>query len=238
MQVIPAIDIIDGKCVRLTKGDFSTKKEYSEDPVEVAKDYKKHGIERIHVVDLDGAKRGKPVNLSIMQKIKDATDLFIDFGGGIKKNEDIQNAFQKGADQITAGSIAVKNHNRVSKWLKKYKDRIILGADIKDGFVAIHGWQDITNTNIYNFIDSYLEAGITSVICTDISKDGMLTGPALPLYSKLVQKYPELNIIASGGVSTITDLDKLEETGVYGAIVGKAIYEGRITLEEITDFSN
>src|SRR6056297_118918 len=169
MQVIPAIDIIDGKCVRLTKGDFSTKKEYPEDPVEVAKDYKKYGIEHIHVVDLDGAKQGKPANLNVLKKIKDATGLFIDFGGGIKTSEDIQNAFQSGADQITAGSIAVKDPDRVSQWLKKYGDRIILGADIKDEFIAINGWQKTTNKNIYNFIDSYLDAGIKNVICTDIS---------------------------------------------------------------------
>ena len=237
MHVIPAIDIIDGKCVRLTKGDFSTKKEYAEDPVAVAKDYKEHGIEHIHVIDLDGAKQGQPANLKVLRKIKDATGLFIDFGGGIKKDADIQNAFQNGADQITAGSIAVKNHKRVAKWINKYQDRIILGADIKDGFIAIHGWQEITNTNIYKFIDSYLEAGIRSVICTDISKDGMLTGPALSLYSNLVQKYPKINVIASGGVSSLADLEKLEETDVYGAIVGKAIYEGRISLEELAEFS-
>ena len=238
MEVIPAIDIIDGKCVRLTKGDFSTKKEYSENPVEIARNYKEYGINHIHVVDLDGAKHGKPANLKVLKKIKAATDLFIDFGGGIKNSTDIKNAFQAGADQITAGSIAVKDPERVKKWLNKYGNKIILGADIKDGFIAIHGWQDITDKNIYNFIDSYLDSGLKTVICTDISKDGMLTGPALSLYSKLVKKYPDLKIIASGGVSAITDLIKLEETGVYGAIVGKAIYEGRITLEEIAEFSN
>jgi len=237
MIVIPAIDIINGKCVRLTRGDFSTKKEYAEDPVEIASQFKEHGIEHIHIVDLDGARKGRPVNFEVLNRIKENTGIFIDFGGGIKKMEDLETAFQNGADQITAGSIAVKDPERVGIWLEKYGARIILGADIKNGFIAINGWQNVTEKNIYNFIDSYLEKGIKNVICTDISKDGMLSGPALPLYSKLVKKYPALNIIASGGVSSIADLKNLEKTGVYGAIVGKAIYEGKIKLSEIAELS-
>ncbi len=238
MEIIPAIDIIDGKCVRLTKGDFSTKKEYSEDPAQIAQNFKDHGIEHLHVVDLDGAKQGRPANLEVLKEIKEKTDLFIDFGGGIKTLQNVKDAFKKGADQITAGSIAVKNPELVKEWIIEYNDKIILGADIKDGFIAIHGWQKVTARHIYSLIDSYLDAGIKTVICTDISKDGMLAGPDLSLYTKLVKKYPDLKIIASGGVSSMADLEKLKETGVFAAIVGKAIYEGRITLDEIEKFSS
>lgn len=237
MEIIPAIDIIDGKCVRLTKGDFATKKEYSENPVAIAQNFKDHGVRHIHIVDLDGAKRGRPKNLDVLKRIKTSTDLFIDFGGGIKTLKNVKKAFNNGADQITAGSIAVKKPRRVGKWLQKYGDKIILGADIQDGRIAVNGWQKVTDKNIYSFIDSYLDSGIKTIICTDISKDGMLSGPALDLYSKLVKKYPDLKIIASGGVSSMTDLEKLNKTGVFGAIVGKAIYEGRITLDQIAKFS-
>ena len=238
MEIIPAIDIIEGKCVRLSQGDYNTKKEYSANPLAMAQKYEEIGLSHIHIVDLEGAKNGQPVNLESLAQITNQTELFIDYGGGIKTEEDLQSVFEKGADQITAGSVAVKHRNRVEKWLERYgREKIILGADIKGEKIAVDGWQNQTEVNIFDFIDSYLEAGIQYVICTDISKDGMLEGPAVSLYTDLVDKYPDLDIIASGGVSSAEDLKKLKETGVKGTIVGKAIYEGKIDLETLAELS-
>jgi len=238
MEIIPAIDIIEGKCVRLSQGDYNTKKEYSANPLAMAQKYEEIGLSHIHIVDLEGAKNGQPVNLKSLAQITNQTELFIDYGGGIKTEEDLQSVFEKGADQITAGSVAVKHRNRVEKWLERYgREKIILGADIKGEKIAVDGWQNQTEVNIFDFIDSYLEAGIQYVICTDISKDGMLEGPAVSLYTDLVDKYPDLDIIASGGVSAAEDLKKLKETGVKGTIVGKAIYEGKIDLETLVELS-
>lgn len=233
MRIIPAIDIIDGKCVRLTKGNYNTKKIYNEDPLEVAKSFEGAGIQYLHLVDLDGAKSKHIVNHKILEKIASRTNLKIDFGGGLKSDEDLQIAFNSGANQITGGSIAVTNPSVFNTWLKKFgSDQIILGADCKDEKIAISGWQEDSDLNVIPFIEEYHQKGANYVICTDISKDGMLEGPSFKLYKKILQQIPNLKLIASGGISKIEEFPQLQEMGCEGVILGKAIYENRISLEQ------
>lgn len=237
-QIIPAIDIIDGKCVRLTKGDYRTKKIYNENPAEVAKAFEDSGIKRLHLVDLDGAKLKKVVNYKVLDKIARSTGLTIDFGGGVQSDEDIQKVFDFGATQITGGSIAVKDRERFVSWISKYGGKkIILGADTKNEKIAISGWEEDSGNDIYDFVKGYFSEGIQYIISTDVDKDGLLKGPSFSLYAKLKNQFPELNIIASGGVSQMTDIEKLASQKLYGVIVGKAIYEGHISLKQIHDFT-
>ncbi len=237
MRIIPAIDIIDGHCVRLSKGDYSTKKIYNENPLEIAKQFEGHGIEYLHLVDLDGAKSKHIVNHKILEQIASKTSLKIDFGGGLKTDEDLRIAFECGARQITGGSIAVKEKETFAKWLHVYgTDKIILGADALHEKVAVSGWQEESNEKLLPFIQSYQKAGISYVICTDISKDGMLKGPSFDLYQKIIAKVPDLKLIASGGVSAFDELPRLAEIGCEGTIIGKAIYENRISLKQLETF--
>ena len=237
MRIIPAIDIIDGKCVRLSKGDYSTKKIYNENPLEVAMEFEDHGIECLHLVDLDGAKSQHIVNYKVLDSIAGKTNLKVDFGGGLKTNEDLKIAFENGAKQITGGSIAVKNPDLFKQWLLAYgSDKIILGADANDEKVAISGWLEESDEELVPFISAYIKEGIEYVICTDISKDGMLEGPSFDLYKKIVENVPGIKLIASGGVSTFEELPKLAELGCEGTIIGKAIYEGRISLKQLENF--
>ena len=246
MRIIPAIDIIDGKCVRLSKGDYSTKKIYNENPLEVAKEFEAHGIQYLHLVDLDGAKSKHIVNHKVLEEIASKTTLKIDFGGGLKTDADLKVAFECGANQITGGSIAVKDPKTFKSWLQQYgNEKIILGADAKNEMVAISGWMEDSNEELIPFIQKYVEEGISYVICTDISKDGMLQGPAFDLYRKILndttmsgqaQSRPALKLIASGGISTFQELPKLVEIGCEGVIIGKAIYENRITLKQLENF--
>lgn len=238
MKIIPAIDIIDGKCVRLTQGDYAQKKEYADDPVAVAKQFEAAGIQRLHVVDLEGAKASKLVNESTLRNITSNTTLKVDFGGGVKSDEAIEMAFAAGADQITAGSIAVKNPSLVSTWIERYgTEKIILGADVKNEKIAINGWQEDSGLDLFDFLGHFVKQNIQYCICTDVSKDGLLQGPAFELYQKIMDQFPDLKLIASGGVSNMDDLHRLNEMGVYGTIVGKAYYEGRISLEELASFN-
>ena len=233
MRIIPAIDIIDGKCVRLTKGDYSTKKIYNENPLEVAKEFEANGIQYLHIVDLDGAKSKNIVNHKILESIATKTSLKIDFGGGIKTNEAAQLAFDYGAKQITGGSIAVSNPETFSEWIAKYgAEKIILGADCNNRKIATNGWLKESEIDVIDFIDSYQKKGIQHVICTDISKDGMLQGASNELYLEIM-KATGISLIASGGVSCMNDLYQLKELGCEGVILGKAIYEGNITLKEL-----
>lgn len=235
MKIIPAIDIIDGKCVRLTKGDYSTKKIYNEDPVEVAKSFEDNGIKFLHLVDLDGAKSSQIVNYKALEKISNQTSLSVDFGGGIKSNNDIKIAFESGANQVTGGSIAAKNRALFIEWIDVYgPEKIILGADCLDRKIATDGWLKGSETDVIEFINSYEINGIKDVISTDISKDGMLEGPSIELYKEILSQ-SSVNLIASGGVSTMKDVLELKEIGCSGVIIGKAIYEGRITLKELSE---
>ena len=237
MHIIPAIDIINGHCVRLTQGDYDQKKEYADNPAEVAKDFEAAGIRKLHVVDLEGAKASTPVNLETLRAITEATSLSVDFGGGVKSNEAIKAVFDAGARQVTAGSIAVKQPELVSEWIAEYgAERIILGADVIDEQIATHGWQQNSGIKLFGFLEQYLKKGIEYCICTDVSKDGLLQGPSFDLYARIQQEFPELKLIASGGVAELDDLKRLEQMGVYGTIVGKAYYEGHISLEELAQF--
>jgi len=237
MRIIPAIDIIDGKCVRLSKGDYNTKIVYNENPLEVAKEFEAHGIEYLHLVDLDGAKSSKIVNYKILEQIATQTKLKIDFGGGLKADSDLKIAFESGANQITGGSIAVKNRLVFEKWIAEYgSDKIILGADANNEKIAVSGWLEESNEDLIPFIQDYQNKGIQYVICTDIAKDGMLQGPSFDLYAKILQKAEGLKLIASGGISTFDELPKLAEIGCEGTIIGKAIYEGRITLKQLENY--
>jgi phosphoribosylformimino-5-aminoimidazole carboxamide ribotide isomerase len=234
MKIIPAIDIIDGKCVRLSQGDYAQKKVYNENPLEVAKEFEAAGITNLHLVDLDGAKASQIINYKVLEKIASQTNLKIDFGGGLKSNEDLKIAFDSGANQITGGTIAVKNPELFLSWLQKYgSEKIILGADIKNGKIATNGWQEESDIELLDFLEIYLEGGIEYVICTDISKDGLLQGSAVDLYAKIKNEFPKIKLIASGGVVSIEELEKLKELEMHGAIVGKAIYEGKIKLEDL-----
>jgi len=237
MRIIPAIDIIDGKCVRLSKGDYDTKIIYNENPLEVAKSFEAHGIEYLHLVDLDGAKSSKIVNYKILEQIATQTTLKIDFGGGLKSDEDLKIAFESGANQITGGSIAVKNRTIFEKWISEYgSDKIILGADAKDEKIAVSGWLEDSDEDLIPFIQDYQSKGIQYVICTDIAKDGMLEGPSFDLYAKILKEAIGVKLIASGGISTFDELPKLAELGCEGTIIGKAIYEGRITLKHLENY--
>lgn len=236
MRIIPAIDIIDGKCVRLTKGDYATKKIYNENPVEVAKEFEDSGIEYLHLVDLDGAKSQHIVNYKVLQEIAAKTNLKIDFGGGLKSDEDLRIAFYNGASQITGGSIAVKNPDIFTGWLTEYgSDKIILGADCINRKIATHGWLETSEVEVIDFIIKYEKLGIKNTICTDVAKDGMLQGASVELYQEILSK-SGVNLIASGGVANIDDLIRLKEIGCEGAILGKAIYENRISLKQLENF--
>lgn len=237
MRLIPAIDIIEGKCVRLSKGDYDTKKVYNENPLEVAKSFEDHGIEYLHLVDLDGAKSSHIVNYKILETIATQTNLKVDFGGGLKSDEDLRIAFECGANQITGGSIAVKNRPVFTSWLQKFgSDKIILGADANNEKVATNGWLEESEEDLVPFIQQYQKEGVNYVICTDIAKDGMLEGPSFDLYQKILTASPDLKLIASGGISTFDELPKLAELGCEGTIIGKAIYEGKISLKQIEQF--
>ncbi len=234
MKLIPAIDILDGKCVRLTKGDYTTQKVYNTNPVEVAKEFEANGIRFLHLVDLDGAKSKHIVNYKVLENIAQATSLQIDFGGGIKSNQDVKIAFESGAKQLTGGSIAVQEPALFLSWLEQFgSERILLGADANQRMIATQGWLATSGLEVVDFIRSFEQKGIQSVVCTDISKDGMLQGPSLDLYKEIMQE-TGVQLIASGGVSSIDDLKQLKELGCAGAIIGKAIYEGRITLYELS----
>ncbi|MEB2776453.1 1-(5-phosphoribosyl)-5-[(5-phosphoribosylamino)methylideneamino]imidazole-4-carboxamide isomerase [Algoriphagus sp. D3-2-R+10] len=237
MEIIPAIDLIGGKCVRLSQGDYSSKKEYHDDPLEMAKRFEGVGIRRLHLVDLDGAKAKKIVNADVLQRISAGTSLQVDFGGGIQADEEIEKAFTLGAKQVTGGSIAVKNAALFEAWITKYgSEKIILGADAKNKKIAVGGWEETTTVDLIPFIKDYVTKGIHYVICTDVAKDGLLQGPSVDLYKEILEEIPGVKLIASGGVSSVKDLEDLEKIGVYGTIVGKAYYEGRVTLEELAAF--
>ncbi len=237
-EIIPAIDIIDGKCVRLSQGDYSKKTIYNENPVEVAKQFEDLGIKRLHLVDLDGAKKGEVVNFKVLDQIANQTDLKIDFGGGIKTNESIQAIFEAGADMATIGSMAVKNPELFYTWLNTYgSSKILLGADVKGENIAISGWLEETKLNIIDFLKQNIENGLTQSFCTDVSKDGMLQGPSIELYKKIIKQFPTLNFTASGGIANMDDVKILLEIGCSGAIIGKALYEGRIKTSELKQFT-
>ncbi|MBL7910292.1 MAG: 1-(5-phosphoribosyl)-5-[(5-phosphoribosylamino)methylideneamino]imidazole-4-carboxamide isomerase [Bacteroidia bacterium] len=234
MEIIPAIDIIDGKCIRLTQGDYSQKTIYNESPLEVALQFESIGIKRLHLVDLDGARQGKLVNIDILEKISSKTNLKIDYSGGISTDEAIEQVFSCGADIASIGSIAVKNKELFSSWLQKYgAAKILLGADVKHEKIAINGWLQTTDILLFDFIRDNIDKGVTSIFCTDVSKDGLMEGPSIELYKKIKNKFPELNLIGSGGVSNREDVLLLKEIGCSGIIIGKAIYEGSITLNEL-----
>lgn len=238
MELIPAIDIINGKCVRLTQGDYSQKKEYNSNPLEVAKAYEGAGIRRLHLVDLDGAKQKKIVNLAVLETIAANTSLHIDFGGGVQSDDDISAAFNAGAKQVTGGSIAVKNPELFEQWLQTYgSDKIILGADVKDGHIAVSGWQEASERELFSFLTDYQAKGVQYVICTDVSKDGLLQGASNELYTQIIAQFPTLKLIASGGIAGIADLHDLKAIGCWGAIIGKAIYENKISLQELARFN-
>jgi len=237
MEIIPAIDIIDGRCVRLKRGNFSDKTVYNDDPVEVAMMFRDNGFKRLHLIDLDGAKAGKVVNNVILEGIFNKTGLVIDFGGGIKSDTDIELVFQCGAAMITAGSIAVKDPARVARWIKKYgQDKIILGADVNNGKIVVDAWQTVTVHDLFTFIESFINKGVRKIMCTDVSRDGMMQGPAFELYRQLRGQFRDAIFTASGGISSLADLEELSEIGINGAIIGKAIYEQTITLQELQKF--
>lgn len=237
IEIIPAIDIIGGKCVRLSQGDYEQKTVYNEHPLEVAKMFADAGIRRLHLVDLDGAKAHHIVNHAVLEAICGKTDLIVDFGGGLKSDDDLRIAFECGAAMVTGGSIAVRDPEVFAGWIERYGgDKIILGADVKEKMIAVGGWTETTKLDLMPFVQIYLQQGINKVICTDISKDGMLEGPSLDLYAEMLRELPGIYLIASGGVSSIRDIELLEEMGVPAVITGKAIYEGRFQLKELQRF--
>ncbi len=234
IELIPAIDIIDGKCVRLTKGDYGQKKVYNDDPVAQAKEFEKLGMKRLHVVDLDGAKAKHIVNVDVLRGITAATSLKVDFGGGIKTDEDIEAAFSAGASLVTIGSVAVSQPDTFMKWLDRYgADNIILGADVRNGFVSINGWKEDSAEELLPFLSRYVKAGVKNVLCTEISRDGTLSGPSTELYSKVMEAFPDIHLIASGGVGCNEDVIELDKAGIPAVVFGKAWYEGRINLKEL-----
>ena len=234
MELIPAIDIIDGKCVRLVQGDYKSEKIYNENPLEVAQSLEDSGLKRLHIVDLDGARRGRIINYKVLEMIAKRTSLSIDFGGGLKSDKDIEIAFDSGAQMVTGGSIAVKSPELFIRWLKRYgSDRLILGADAKDEKIAVSGWQETTDKELIPFIGTYHDLGVKKVICTDISRDGMLQGPSTALYQKIRRTLPDIYLIASGGISSMKDVEALEAADIPAVIFGKALYEGKITLKEL-----
>lgn len=238
MQIIPAIDIIEGKCVRLTEGDYAQKKIYNEDPLEVAKAFEGIGLMRLHLVDLDGAKAGQVVNWKVLEKIANNTELKIDFGGGIKTEATLKTVLDTGATYATIGSLAVKNELLFQEWIVRFGAKVfMLGADVLDEKIAIGGWLEKTEISVFDFMKSYIDKGVKQIFCTDIKKDGKLQGPSIELYQKIIEQFPALHLIASGGVSSLDDLIELEEIGCSAAIVGKAIYENKITISELANFN-
>jgi phosphoribosylformimino-5-aminoimidazole carboxamide ribotide isomerase len=238
MQIIPAIDIIEGKCVRLTEGDYAQKKIYNEDPLEVAKAFEGIGLMRLHLVDLDGAKAGQVVNWKVLEKIANNTELKIDFGGGIKTEATLKTVLDTGATYATIGSLAVKNELLFQEWIARFGAKVfMLGADVLDEKIAIGGWLEKTEISVFDFMKSYIDKGVKQIFCTDIKKDGKLEGPSIELYQKIIEQFPNLHLIASGGVSSLDDLIELEEIGCSAAIVGKAIYENKITISELANFN-
>ena len=237
IELIPAIDIIDGKCVRLTKGDYTTTKVYNEDPLEVALEIEAHGLQRLHVVDLDGAKSKHVINYRTLDRIASHTSLIIDFGGGIKSDEDLTIAFENGAQMVTIGSVASQKPELFLKWMEQYGgERMILGADTRDGLISVNGWQEESTQELLPYLGEYIKHGVKNVLCTDIHKDGMLQGPSVTLYQEIIEAYPTLHLIASGGVSSMKDISQLNETGIPAVVFGKALYEGRFTLKQLSDF--
>ncbi|QRR02391.1 1-(5-phosphoribosyl)-5-[(5-phosphoribosylamino)methylideneamino]imidazole-4-carboxamide isomerase [Dyadobacter sandarakinus] len=238
IEIIPAIDIIEGKCVRLTQGNYGQKTIYNENPLEVALQFEDAGLTRLHLVDLDGAKAKKVINWKVLEKIAGKTRLHVDFGGGVQSDDDIRMVFECGAKQVTGGSIAVKQPDLFEHWLSAYGgEKIILGADAKQEKIAVSGWEEGTSIWVYDFVEAYVEKGVKYTISTDVAKDGLLQGPSFDLYKNMQDKCPDLKIIASGGVSEMKDVEKLEEMGIYGVIIGKAIYENRITLSDLQKFT-
>ena len=237
IELIPAIDIIDGKCVRLSQGKYESRKVYNEDPLEAAKMFEDHGLTRLHMVDLDGAAAHHVVNLRVLERVTTHTSLVIDFGGGIKSDSDLKAVFDSGAQMATGGSIAVKSPETFHEWLQTYgPDRIMLGADVRDEYIAVSGWKEESGLKLFPFLDEHVSRGVRKTVCTDIGRDGMLQGPALPLYRKIRERYPELYLIASGGVGNMDDIRALAQADVPAVIFGKALYEGRITMEEIEHY--
>ncbi len=234
IELIPAIDIIDGKCVRLTKGDYGQKKVYNDDPVAQAKEFEKLGMKRLHVVDLDGAKAKHVVNVDVLRGITAATGLKVDFGGGIKSDDDIEKAFAAGSSLVTIGSIAVSQPDTFMRWLDRYgADKVILGADVRNGLVSINGWKEDTSEKLLPFLARYVKAGVKNVLCTEISRDGTLSGPSTDLYREVMEAFPGIHLIASGGVGRNEDIIELDEAGIPAVVFGKAWYEGKINLEEL-----
>lgn len=234
IELIPAIDLIGGQCVRLTKGDYDTQKVYNEDPVAVAREFEEYGFKRLHVVDLDGARSKHVVNHKVLERMAQATNLVIDFGGGIKTDEDIRIATESGAQMVTVGSVAVTQPELFLGWLQQLgSERIILGADVKNGRISINGWKEDSSDELIPFLDKYIQKGVQKVLCTEISKDGTLQGPATALYREIMTQYPQCHLIASGGVSSMNDLKELDQAGIPAVVFGKAIYEGRIALKDL-----
>ena len=237
IKLIPAIDIIDGRCVRLTKGNYNEKTIYHGNPVDVAKEFEQLGLTRLHLVDLDGAKSDHVINIDVLKAISTQTNLHVDFSGGIKSDDDIKDVFNNGANMVTIGSVAVNNPYLFNKWLKEYgPQKIILGADIKNGSIAINGWKDETKKSIYSFLEHYISLGIINILCTDITKDGTLSGPAYNLYTEILRRFPEINLIASGGVSSNEDIIKLDKLGVKAVVFGKAYYEHKIDIKTLMQY--
>lgn len=238
IELVPAIDLIEGKCVRLTKGDYDTQKVYNEDPVCVAREFESYGFKRLHVVDLDGARSKHVVNYRTLEKIASQTELVIDFGGGIKSDEDLHITFDCGAAMVTVGSIAVSSPDTFCQWLERYgAEHIILGADVKDGLISINGWKEQSSLELIPFLETYIKKGVSNILCTDISKDGMLQGPAIELYKTVMQAFPECKLIASGGVGNLNDIISLDEAGIPAVVFGKSIYEGKISLNELAEWA-
>ena len=235
MTIIPAIDIINGKCVRLTKGDFAQQKIYNDNPVDVAKSFADAGLKRLHIVDLDGAKAGKIINIAVLEAIAKATNMIIDFGGGVKNITDVSNVFNAGAAMVTIGSLAVKHPELLEEWLMEFgTDKFLIGADVLDGKIKIGGWLEDSGLEIFDFIGKMIGLGATNIFCTDISKDGAMKGPSIQLYKTIIEQHPEIKLISSGGVSNMQDVIELKAIGCSGAIIGKAIYEGTITLQQLS----
>ncbi len=238
MHIIPAIDIIDGKCVRLTQGDYAQKKVYNEDPLAVAKSFEDAGLTRLHLVDLDGAKAKHIVNYRVLERLARGTSLHIDFGGGLKSDDDLRIAFESGAQQVTGGTIAVKQPAVFQNWLTTYgPERIILGADVRNGFVAVSGWQEESELELMDFLSDYTKKGVGYAICTEVSRDGLLQGSAVDLYRSIREEFPDLELVASGGVTTMEEIEQLRAIGCFGAIVGKAIYEGHLSLDQLSSIN-
>ena len=237
IELIPAIDIIEGKCVRLTKGEYSSQKTYSENPLEIAKQLEDIGVKRLHMVDLDGAKSKHIVNHKVLETIANSTSLKIDFGGGIKSDADIHTAFDSGASLVTIGSVASTSPELFMSWIDKYgTDKIILGADVRNGMISINGWKEDSQYSLFDFLDKYIEAGIINILCKEISRDGMLEGPATDLYKEIMQRYPNINLIASGGISCMKDIEVLDDNGIPSVVFGKAMYEERISMADIRNW--